>query len=228
MTKRWKYLSVKKLFLVFLWIEIQIVSPVFSQSGIQIDSYDKNFTDWKVKEFKGRATYEVKKIPRPMITLSTNGSNYMLVKALPDFDFLKYPILTFEWMVEKHPLPGDLRKRETDDQAAGLYVTLPSFPETVNFKSIGYVWENSAPPGIYPSLSSRNIKYLVLRSGPAGLGEWHKEQRNILEDFKQVWGVEIKNRQKLVISLAADSDGTRSSSRASFGRIGFLKNPSEK
>ncbi len=211
-----------------MWIEILIVSPVFSQSGIPIDSYDKNFSDWKVKEFKGRADFQIKKTPRPMITLTTDGSNFMLVREVKDLDIIHYPFLFFEWMVERHPAHGDLRRRETDDQAAGLYVTLPYFPETVNFKSVGYVWDNSAPPGVYPSLSSRNIKYMVLRSGSAGLGEWHKEYRNILEDFKQVWGIEIKTKHRLIISLAANSDGTRSSSRASFGQIGFLRSLTEK
>jgi hypothetical protein len=217
----------KKHTVLFLWFVILTGSPAFSQPGIPVDSYDNNFADWKIKEFKGRADFQIDKTPRPMITLKTENSNFMLAKELKDLDIIRYPFLIFEWRVERHPAHGDLRQRETDDQAAGLYVTLPSFPETVNFKSIGYVWENSAPPGIYPSLSSRNIKYMVLRSGPAGLGEWHREQRNVLEDFKKVWGVDIRKKQKLVISLAADSDGTRSSSRASFGRIGFSKNPSE-
>ncbi len=213
----------RKMSLLILGIHLFWAGPGYAQGAVRVDGLESDFSTWTLKTFKGRATYEIKKTPRPMITLSTEGSNYLLLRALPDFDLLKYPVLTFEWMVEKHPLHGDLRKRETDDQAAGLYVTLPSFPEAINFKAIGYVWENGAPPGVYPSLSSGNIKYVVLRSGPADLGQWHKERRNVVEDFKKLWGVTITGRRKVVIGLGADSDGTKSSSVGSFGPICFLR-----
>lgn len=211
-----------RLLLILLFMVIN--APVSqAQEAVTFDGFGNNFADWTVKEFKGQADYQVKTSPRPMITLSTKGSNFMLVRELKDFDLLKYPVLTFEWMVMKHPMNGDLRKKETDDQAAGLYVTLPFFPEMVNFKTIGYVWDPTAPPGIYPSLWRANIKYVVLRSGPAGLGQWHREQRNIVEDFKTIWGITITQKRKVVISLAANSNGTKSSSLVAFGPMSFMK-----
>ncbi|MGC1402257.1 MAG: DUF3047 domain-containing protein [Thermodesulfobacteriota bacterium] len=208
------------LILLFMMINATVSQ---AQEAVTFDGFGNNFADWTVKEFKGRADYQVKTSPRPMITLSTEGSNFMLIRELKDFDLQKYPVLTFEWMVMKNPLNGDLRKKETDDQAAGLYVTLPFFPEMVNFNTIGYVWDPTAPPGVYPSLWRTNIKYVVLRSGPAGLGQWYREQRNIVEDFKTIWGITITQKRKVVISLAANSDGTRSSSLAAFESMGFMK-----
>ena len=211
----------KNLFLIVLLL---VMSPplVKAQEDFKVNCPETHLSDWKVKVFKGQADYRLRNTPKPMIVLSTENSNYMLVREFKDFDLLQYPCLTFEWMVEKHPLNGDLRKRATDDQAAGLYVVLPFFPELVNFRAIGYVWDNGAPLGVYPSPSSSNIKYLVLRSGAAGLGRWHTEHRNILEDFKAIWGIEVSGKRKVVVSLAADSDGTKSSTLASFGTIRFL------
>jgi hypothetical protein len=127
-------------------------------------------------------------------------------------------------MVEKLPQGGDLRAKATDDQAAGVYVTLPSFPEFINFKSIGYVWDTSAPPGNYRSKGVGNIRYVVLRSGTqGGLGQWHSEKCNYVEDFKKLWGIDARKR-KVVISLVADSDNTRSQSVSSFGEVFFSNN----
>ena len=200
------------------------LSPVFSQDIINVTNFDKNFTDWKVKAFKGKPKFEVKQSPRHMVTLSTTGTNFMLAKEFRKFKMAKYPYLNFEWSVEKLPDGADLRAKSTDDQAAGVYVTLPSFPEFINFKAIGYVWDTSAPPGSYDSRGVGNIKYIVLKSGNKdGIGQWHVEKRNYVEDFKKLWGVNPGSR-KVVVSLAADSDNTRSSSAASFGNIFFSSN----
>ncbi|MFZ2961442.1 MAG: DUF3047 domain-containing protein [Candidatus Ozemobacteraceae bacterium] len=213
-------------------------TPIFAQNEIFVTDYAKKLSDWKVKEFKGRADFLVKQSPQPMVTLATKGSNFLLAKEFRNFKMAEHPFLNFEWMVEKLPQGGDLRSRSTDDQAAGLYVTLPSFPEFINFKSIGYVWDTSAPPGNYDSKGVGNIKYVVLRSGSGigsgsvnvsmsgsgdDLGKWHSEKRNYVEDFKKLWGVN-PGKRKVVISMAADSDNTKSSSTASFGKVYFSSN----
>jgi hypothetical protein len=209
--------------IVFLYISFIDSSPGLSQEIFPIDGFGNHFADWKVKIFRGLADYQVHTEPRPRITLSTEKSNFMLIRELKDFDLSRFPILVFEWMVEKHPRAGDLRKKETDDLAAGVYVTLPSFPERVNFKTIGYVWDSQAPVGIYPSHWSKNIKYVVLRSGTDGLGRWHLESRNVPEDLKNLWGITVSQRRKVVVCLAANSDNTRSASQASLGSMYFMK-----
>ena len=213
----------KRLFSTAVFL-IFAISPVFSQDMIDVTNYAKNFSDWKVKAFRGKAKFEVKQAPRPMVTLTTAGTSFMLAKQFRKLKMAEHPYLNVEWMVNKLPDGADLRSRSTDDQAAGVYVTLPSFPEFINFKSIGYVWETSAPPGNYDSKVTGNIKFIVLKSGDKdGMGQWHSEKRNYVEDFKKLWGENPKNR-KVVVSLAADSDNTRSSSTASFGKIFFSNN----
>jgi hypothetical protein len=206
-------------------VGMMIVFSLFSYSSLEaqepfrIDLFDKKFSDWRVKVFEGKADYQIRTGPKPMVTLSTEKSNYMLVREFKDIDLRRYPHLSFEWMVERHPKGGDLRKKEYDDQAAGLYVTLPFFPELINYYSIGYVWENQAPPGIYPSRWRSRIRYVVLRSGLADLNQWQTEHRNLLDDFKNIWDITILQKQKIVVSLAANSNNTQTSSMASFGQI---------
>ncbi|HNW33656.1 MAG TPA: DUF3047 domain-containing protein [Candidatus Ozemobacteraceae bacterium] len=203
---------------------VTLLSPVFAQDTMMITDFAKRFSDWKVKAFKGKANFQVKQSPKDMITLTTEGSSFMLAKEFRHFKMDDYPFINFEWMVEKLPKGADLRSKATDDQAAGLYVTLPSFPEFINFKAIGYVWETSAPPGVYNSKGFGNIKYVVLKSQEKDLlGQWHAEKRNFAEDFQKLWGVR-PGKRKVVISLAADSDNTRTSSAASFGNVFFSRN----
>ena len=41
----------------------------------------------------------------------------------------QFPVLVWRWKIVTLPAKADSRHRETDDQAAQLYVTFPRFPE---------------------------------------------------------------------------------------------------
>ena len=58
------------LILLFMMINATVSQ---AQEAMTFDGFGNNFADWTVKEFKGRADYQVKTSPRPMITLSTEG-----------------------------------------------------------------------------------------------------------------------------------------------------------
>ena len=69
------------------------------------------------------------------------------------------------------PKAGDARRKETDDEAAQLYVTFPRFPSAVRSRVIGYIWDSNGPVGaIFPSQKVSTITYIVVRSGDADLG----------------------------------------------------------
>jgi len=186
---------------------------------ILVTNYEKGFSDWKVKEFKGKANYEVRKTPQKEILLKSNKTSFSLAKELY-FKLSEYPFLNFSWSVLKMPEKGDVRNKKTDDQAAQLYVIIPSFPEMINFKAIGYIWDSNAPQGVYDSKKSSNIKYVVLKSGKTELGKWHTEKVNVYQDFKRLWKMEI-DKKKIVVSLSIDSDDTQSEAESAFGEIFF-------
>ena len=62
---------------------------------------------------------------------------------------------------------------------------------------------------------------IVVQSGPAKLGEWITEHRNVVEDFKKIYGEDPPNPGALSISI--DSDDTKSSAEAFVGPILFRK-----
>jgi hypothetical protein len=63
---------------------------------------------------------------------------------------------------------------------------------------------------------------VVVRSGRADFGKWLRESRNVLEDFKKIYG-ETPGEDVGAISLAIDSNDTRSSAESFFGEILFRK-----
>jgi hypothetical protein len=132
------------------------------------------------------------------------------------------PILEWTWKVAVLPTNADCRKKSADDQAAQLYVVWPRFPEAVRSQIIGYIWDTTAPVGtIVKSEKTGTVTYVVVRSGPADLGKWLTERRNVAEDYRKIYGTAPDNPG--MISLAIDSDDTSSSSESFFGAILFKK-----
>lgn len=132
------------------------------------------------------------------------------------------PILEWQWKAVTLPKGGDSRKKELDDQVAQLYVAWPRFPEAVRSRIIGYVWDTTAPVGtVVKSEKTGTITYVIVRSGPADLGKWMTERRNVREDFKKIYGEEPDNPG--AISIAIDSNDTKSTAESFMGAIRFLK-----
>jgi Protein of unknown function (DUF3047) len=130
------------------------------------------------------------------------------------------PILEWSWKVITLPKNGDCRKKGADDQAAQLYIVWPRFPEAVRSQIIGYIWDSTAPAGsIVKSEKTSTVTYIVMRSGAADLGKWITERRNVLEDYKKIYGAQPDNPG--YISIAIDSDDTVSSAESVFGAIRF-------
>jgi DUF3047 family protein len=130
------------------------------------------------------------------------------------------PILEWSWKAITLPKNGDCRKKATDDQAAQLYIVWPRFPEAVRSQIIGYIWDSTAPAGsIVKSEKTSTVTYVVMRSGAAELGKWITERRNVVEDYKKIYGAQPDNPG--YISIAIDSDDTASSAESVFGSIRF-------
>ena len=132
------------------------------------------------------------------------------------------PVLVWSWKVVALPQGGDSRRKETDDQAAQVYVTWPRFPEAVRSRIIGYIWDTTAPGGLtIKSQKTGTVTYIVVRSGSADLGKWMTEQRNVREDYRQIFGEEPED--PAVISVAIDSDDVKGTAEAFVGPILFRR-----
>jgi hypothetical protein len=138
-------------------------------------------------------------------------------------DVKTWPILQWSWQAVTLPKGGDARKSATDDEAAQIYVTFPRFPAAVRSRIISYIWDTTAPVGsVFKSEKTGLVTYIVVRSGPTDLGKWLTESRNVLDDYKKIYG-EAPGEDVGAISIAIDSNDTNSTAEAYFGEIFFRK-----
>jgi len=132
------------------------------------------------------------------------------------------PTLEWSWKAVVLPKGGNSCAKAADDQAVQVYVTWPRFPEQVRSQIIGYVWDSTQPVGtICKSEKTGMVTYIVIRSGAAELGKWHTEHRNVVEDFKKVYGDVPDNPG--AVSISIDSNDTNSVAESFVGTILFKK-----
>ena len=176
--------------------------------------------DWQIVKKAGSPILKIKK--------ENNGHSLHLMSEKSSFglkkniyvDVKKYPYINFKWKVKELPENGDFRKKETDDQAAQVYVVFGKF--TFLSTIIGYIWENKTPQfttGVSPVWSRSRI--IVLESGSEKLGKWVMETRNIYEDYKKLFGKTPSNAN--LITLYINSQHTKSRAESYFGEIYFSK-----
>jgi hypothetical protein len=153
---------------------------------------------------------------------SVNDSSTIVKDIKGRIDLAETPILEWNWKAMTLPKGGDSRHKATDDQAAQVFVVWPRFPEAVRSRIIGYVWDTTAPVGIVaPSKKTGTVTYVIVRSGAAELGTWQTERRNVVEDFRRIYGDAPDNPSAL--SVAIDSNDTRSSAESFIGAIAFRR-----
>ncbi|HUK56452.1 MAG TPA: DUF3047 domain-containing protein [Nitrospiria bacterium] len=158
---------------------------------------------------------------KPVLRLVSKQNSFGIYKKM-NFDIRDYPYLSWRWKATVLPTGGDVRNKKTDDQAAEVYVLFPKFPSAVNTRLVGYIWENLTPKGLHvTSQKSSKTRYVVLRNGTDPLGQWMSEKRNVLQDYRDLFGEEPP--QVGGVTLMIDSDDTRSSAESYFDVLRFEK-----
>jgi Protein of unknown function (DUF3047) len=142
---------------------------------------------WQVAEKSGKADYALVKDGGEQVLLLRSADTSFSFQKKVSVDLKQYPVLSWKWKVAKLPKGGDFRRSGTDDQAAQLFL---AFSRT---KAIVYIWDTTAPQGLMESTTPApfmTVKVVVVRSGPADLGKWIVETRNVYEDYKKLYGEE--------------------------------------
>jgi hypothetical protein len=173
---------------------------------------------WELKEKSGKADFAVvKEGDIAAGRFRSIDSSFSLQKEVK-VDLKQFPWLAWQWKVIRLPVGGDFRKSKTDDQAAQLFV---AFSKT---KAIVYIWDTTAPAGLMQDTSPvpfMTVKVVVLRSGPAELGKWITEARNVYEDYKKMYGSEPPAVSG--IRLQSNSQHTGTSGECYFADVMFKK-----
>jgi hypothetical protein len=211
--KYWQWLGI-----IGAALFIMVVSSIGKAEDLAVSRFAVDGLDgWTFKSFKGNTEYRVvseegKKVVRAESHAAASG----LIRQIP-FNPAKFRYLRWSWKIEHTIKGGDEKSKAGDDYAARVYVVFPGrfFWQT---KAINYIWANILPKGeSIPNAFASGAMMLAVESGPSQAGRWVSEKRDILADYRHLFGEEPGEAE--AIALMTDTDNTGESAVAWYGEI---------
>ena len=189
---------------------IVVASSTLSTAAapLLIDDFEQGLNpQWEKKSFHGETSYSVVAdgAGHVLRALSQGAASGLVFKK--EYRLSDYPLLSWRWKVKGIIPGGEETKRSADDYAARVYVIFPHwfFPRT---KTISYVWANKLARGAaLPSPYTGNAQMVAVESGPEKVGEWLTERRNVLEDYRRLFGEEPPPVGAIAIMTDTDDTG---------------------
>lgn len=215
--------------LVFI-LTLLLLPPFFASAGekdLLIDDFENGLCpEWQEKVFEGRTEYRVvRKNSEKVLKAEAQGSASALILE-QEIDLREFPVLSWRWKVENILAKGDATKKEGDDYAARIYVIFPHwfFPKT---RTINYIWANQLPQGaITPNPFTANAMMVAVESGKGNVGKWRTESRDVLADYRAIFGEEPPLAG--AIAIMTDTDNTDGAAVAWYDDILFKPETAKK
>jgi len=152
-----------------------------------------------------------------------------------------HPIIEWRWNVVQ-AVPGvDTRVSSREDSPARLVIsfhgdvnrldfaertTLRMYKaltgQTLPYAILMYIWSAALPAGtVVPSPHTEKIQMIVVQGDEGRAGQWTRFRRNVLEDYRRVFGEDPWDI--VAVGVMSDSDQTGQTARALYGDITFLR-----
>ena len=137
-----------------------------------------------------------------------------------DWDLRTHPYLSWDWRANKLPQGAREDNSALNDAGLGFYVFF-SFKGLIKRPvSIKYTYSSTLPVGTV--LKQGKLRVIVVACGEEGFGEWSRIERNVYQDYIDVFGKDPPNRP-LSIRLWSDSDNTGDIGEGDFDNILLTK-----
>jgi hypothetical protein len=213
----------KKQLVLLIVVLLYMAGTVYADT-IAVSRFEtEGLAGWERKSFKGETEYSlVREGGNTVVRAHSSAAASGLFRKVR-LDPLQYRYLRWKWKVAQ-PLAGGAEKSKAgDDYSAKVYVVFPGvfFWQT---KAINYVWASRLPKEeSFPNPYTRNAMMVVVESGPEKSGVWVAEQRDILADYRRLFGSEP--RQIGAIAVMTDTDNTGGEALAWYGDIAISSLP---
>ena len=134
------------------------------------------------------------------------------------------PVLS--WKVRAFKLPENANEKDdkVNDSVASIYVFF-DLGRVALFKkvpkTIRYTWSTTLPEGAETSKLFGNQQIYVVKSGPEDTGQWVTFERNLVEDYRRMFG-DDPPQTPIAIILLSDGDSTGSWVKADYDDIKLM------
>ncbi len=211
------------------WLD-QPVNPVTSDGSPHVTvmdfsqpfAIDPPATGWRHREFWTRPPMTITQTVKeevPAARFETNASGSIFGR-FTDIDLGDYPALQWTWFVEE-PIESVLDERtvEGDDHPARLFIIFDDSTGERHYVEI--IWSNKVfEAGEYKYIGT--FPHYVANGGNENAGRWIEEKVDLLAIYRETTKRSDTPRVRF-IAVFCDSDDTKTSSIAYFGKVWLAK-----
>lgn len=212
-----------KNYLLFVAIFVGLVyfSKSIADSEIIIaDFSNNNIKKWEPHSFQGTTEYKLFKDNEITVlkAVSQNAASGLVKKQ--QIDLTKTPFLNWSWKVEHSLYRLTETFKKGDDFAARIYVVKDGGVFFWRTLALNYVWSSGqAKLSTWDNPFTGNAKMISIQSGNSLKQQWVTEKRNVYEDFKKVFGQNVRFID--AVAIMTDTDNSGQSATAYYGDIFF-------
>lgn len=205
-------------------------APTLGDSGLP-----KGWEPMTFKKIEKHTAYDWSKQQKAIHARSDDSASGLIRRI--DGSAFERPVLRWRWKVSGVLEKGDARKKSGDDYPARLYVTFQYDKKKAGLRmrskyalakalygeypphaGINYIWANKLPRGesINNAYTDR-VRMVAVRSGSEDAGRWVSEERDILKDYRRLFGEDPPPLAG--IAVMTDTDNTGEKAEAWFSDI---------
>ena len=175
---------------------------------------------WQTKVFSGKTFYALRKEgDRTVLHADSHAAASGLYRET-SIDLGKTPILNWTWKVDNILTGNDERTKAGDDYPARVYVVFSGGAMFWRTRAINYVWSNKQPTGSsWFNAFTSNAGMIAVESGVSRTGQWIQINRDVLADYRRIFGEEPGAVD--AVAIMTDTDNTGASATAWYGDIWF-------
>lgn len=183
----------------------------------------EGITGWEGKSFKGNTSYMVvREDGRAVLKAHAKMAASGLTKKIT-FNPHTHRYLKWSWKIGGTVPGGNEKTKQGDDYAARVYVIFPG-RFFWQMRALNYIWANKLPPQEFiPNAFTAKAMMLAVESGSAKAGQWVNEERDVLADYRRVFGEDPPEAGG--IAIMTDTDNTGSEVTAWYGDIVISTKP---
>lgn len=175
---------------------------------------------WQTKIFSGETHYTLASTDgRTALHANSTAAASGLFRKV-SIDLNKTPILYWSWKVDNVLTVGDERTKAGDDYPARIYVVFLGGAAFWRTRAINYVWSSKQPINSnWRNAFTGNAQMIAVQSGSKQVEQWVEEHRDVLADYRSIFGKEPGKVD--AVAIMTDTDNTGTTASAWYGDIWF-------
>jgi len=200
-------------------------SPILAASSPAVNRAFpvESLEQWREKSFSGNTSYTIQNEDGVKVLKASTINAASVLYRQDAIDLTTTPWLEWTWKIEATFASIDEKTKAGDDFPARLYVTAKTGPLPWQTIAINYVWSShQAIDTVWVNPYTNKSIMVAVQAGNASAGQWVSQRRNVVEDFKNLFDIDVK--QLAGYAVMVDGDNSSQTGTAYFGNIEFLTN----